>query len=330
MIRATTALCLAACLAPLSAPGRVAGQDTHLLVVSGLGGDPEYASRFVDWSARLLDAAEAAGIPRAGARWLAEREDAHDRVDGVARVATVGAEIARLAGRSAAGDVVMVVLFGHGSARAGEPRINLPGPDLSGAELAAMLEPLSDRTVVVVNAASASGGFIRPLSGPGRVVITATRSTAEAEATRFGGHFVAALAGSGADTDKDGAVSILEAFEYARQEVARSFEESGSLATEHALLDDNGDGLGSLEPGDDDGALAARITFASAAAAVAADPELARLHEERARLEEALTELRAGRDGMDPAAYERDLERLLLEIARTGRAIRAREEGGGS
>lgn len=329
MIRATTSLCLAACLAPLAAPAaHAAAQDTHLLVVSGLGGDADYASRFTGWSILLLDAAEAAGIPSASARWLAEREDAHARADGVARVATVRQEITRLAARSAAGDVVMIVLFGHGSARAGETRINLPGPDLSAAELAAMLEPLSDRKIVVVNAASASGGFVAPLSRPGRVVVTATRSPAEAEATRFGGHFVAALGGAGADTDKDGAVSILEAFEYARQEVARSFAESGSLPTEHALLDDNGDGRGSLEPGDDDGGLAARITLASPAAAVADDPELARLHAERARLEEALASLRADREEMDPAAYDRELERLLLEIARTGRAIREREEGG--
>ena len=85
--------------------------------------------------------------------------------------------------------------FGDGF---GEPRINLPGPDLSAGALAAMLAPLGDRRVVVVNAASASGGFIEALSAPGRVVITATRSAAEAEATRFGGHFVAALGGADA------------------------------------------------------------------------------------------------------------------------------------
>ena len=304
-------------------------QQTHLLVVSGLGGEPEYSSRFTGWSLALLDAAAGAGITRERLRWLAEREGLHPRASGAARVETVAAEIAAMAGRSSPGDVVMVVLFGHGSARDGESRINLPGPDLSAGHLAAMLEPLADRRVVVVNAASASGGFVEPLSAPGRVVITATRSPAEAEATRFGGQFVAALAGGDADTDKDGAVSILEAFEFARAEVARSFEETGSLATEHALLDDDGDGRGSMEPGASDGAVAARITLASATATVAGgDAELERLHAERTRLETALTELRARKDSMEAAAYDRELERLLLEIARTGRAIREREGGG--
>ena len=319
---------LATALLAFAAPS--AAQQTHVLVVSGLGGDPEYTSRFTGWSVALLDAARQAGVPGERTRWLAEREGVHARAQGVARVETVGAEIARLAGSSEPGDLVVLVLFGHGSAREGESRINLPGPDLSAAELAAMLEPLSDRRLVVVNAASASGGFVAPLSAPGRVVITATRSPAEGEATRFGGHFVAALAGGDADTDKDGAVSLLEAFEYARREVARSFEETGSLATEHALLDDDGDGSGSLEPGDSDGALAARLTLApaTATATVAAEtPELERLRAERARLETALAALRARKDSMEAAAYERELERLLLEVARTGRAIRELEGG---
>ena len=313
----------------LAAPAGAAAQGAHVLVVSGLGGDPEFTSRFIGWGAALVDAAAAAGVPEASARWLAERADAHPQVDGVARVDALQAEVAALSARSAPGDLVLLVLFGHGSARGGEPRINLPGPDLSAGALAAMLAPLGDRRVVVVNAASASGGFIEALSAPGRVVITATRSAAEAEATRFGGHFVAALGGADADLDKDGAVSMLEAFEYARLEVARSFEAAGALATEHALLDDDGDGRGSMQPGESDGGLAARTVLAAAAApVVAGDPELDRLRAEQARLETRLADLRARRDSMDRAAYDAELERLLLEIARTGRAIREREGGG--
>lgn len=330
--RVGTAAALLAC-ALAAAPA--AAQQAHVLIVSGLGGDAEYAARFAGWGAGLVDAAGAAGVPAERIRWLGEREGLHPRMAGVARAEAVAAEIAALAARSAPGDVVLIVLFGHGSARGGESRLNLPGPDLTAGALAAMLEPLGDRRVAVVNAASASGGFIAPLSAPGRVVITATRSTAEAEATRFGGFFVAALAGEDADTDKDGAVSLLEAFDYARREVARSFEQGGRLATEHALLDDDGDGRGSMEPGGPDGARAARLTLAgagggaAASSGVAADPELERLRTERARLEAALTALRARKDAMEAAAYERELERLLLEIARTGRAIREREGGGG-
>ena len=304
------------------------GQSTHLLVVSGLGGSPEYTTRFADWGGGLVEAAVASGVPAGNVVWLAEREDVAAGVDGPARAERVAGEIAALAERSAAGDVVAVVLFGHGSARDGESRLNLPGPDLTAGELAVLLEPLADRRIVVVNAASASGGFVETLSAPGRVVITATRSAREAEATRFGGYFVEALAGDGADTDKDGRVSVLEAFEYARREVARSFEEGNHLATEHALLDDNADGRGSLEAGGEDGALAARLALAPRAAA-AGDPATAGLRAEQARLEAALETLRARKDAMPEDEYNAELERLLLDIARVGQRIRESGESGG-
>jgi hypothetical protein len=297
-------------------PGSAAAQSTHVLVVTGLGGAPEYTRRFAEWGGGLVRAAVAAGVPEANVVWLAERESVDAWVAGVARRDAVAGALTSLASRSAPGDLVLVALFGHGSARGDEARLNLPGPDLSAGELATLLAPLEDRRVVVVNAASASGGFVAPLSRNGRVVITATRSSRENQATRFGGHFVAALAGEAADTDKDGRVSILEAFEFARLEVARSFAEAGHLPTEHALLDD-------------DGALAATLSLAPAPAVAGADddPALRALRAEEARLQAELAELRDRRDTMDADAYQAALEALLLEIARNGRAIR--EAGGG-
>lgn len=314
------------------------GQSTHVLVVSGLGGAPEYTTRFGEWGSGMVRAAEAAGVPADHVVWLAEDDALDPRVSGVARREAVSAALVRLAELSSAGDLVLIVLFGHGSARGEEVRLNLPGPDLSAGDLAALLEPLSDRRIVVVNAASASGGFVEPLSAPGRVVITATRSARQNEATRFGGYFVDALAGEAADTDKDGRVSMLEAFEFARLEVARGFSEEGHLPTEHALLDDDGDGRGSMEPGETDGELAAVLALAPARTTAGTgtgaetDPGLATLRAEEARLRAELAELRARRGSMDADAYQAELERLLLEIARNGRAIRDAqgEEGGGS
>lgn len=321
----------------LLAAAPAAGQSTHVLVVTGLGGSPQYTEQFADWGGGMVDAAVDAGVPRDNVVWLAERESVDTRVAGAARKEAVVAQLAGLAERSAPGDLVMLVLFGHGSARGDEVRLNLPGPDLSAGELAAGLEPLSSRRVVVVNAASASGGFVEPLSASGRVVITATRSTRENEATRFGGYFVRALAGGEADTDKDGRVSMLEAFEFARLEVARAYSTAGHLPTEHALLDDNGDGRGTLEPAAEidgaagDGALAARVALAPSASAAGPgagdDAALRDLREEEARLQAELTELRARQGSMDPDAYQAALEELLVEIARTGRAIRAAQGG---
>lgn len=341
-------------------PVGLTAQSTHVLVVTGLGGAPEYSERFAEWGSGLVDAAVEAGVPAENVTWLAERASVAG-ADGAARREAVVDAVASLGDRSVSGDLVLVALFGHGSARGDEVRINLPGPDLSAGELATLLEPLSDRRVVVVNAASASGGFVAPLSAPGRVVITATRSTRENQATRFGGYFVDALSGDGADTDKDGRVSMLEAFEFARLEVARSYSEAGHLPTEHALLDDDGDGRGTLEPtarpgagaaagagGDDapsDGRLAATLALAPAPAGAvgeavagpAADTALGGLRAEQARLESELDALRARRDSMSEDAYQAELEALLLEIARNGRAIREAEstdpergaEGGG-
>lgn len=304
-----------------------AAQSTHVLVVTGLGGAPEYTARFAEWGGELVRAAVDAGVPAGNVVWLAEDEALDRRVAAVARKDAVVSELAALAQRSAPGDVVLVALFGHGSARGDEARINLPGPDLSATELAALLDPLDSRRLVVVNAASASGGFVGPLSDSGRVVVTATRSTRENEATRFGGYFVEALAGDAADTDKDGRVSILEAFEYARLEVARAYSTAGQLPTEHALLDDDGDGQGTLEPGPGDpgdGRLAATLALAPPSPAPAAtdDPGLGALREREARLQEQLAELRNRQDSMDVDTYQAELEALLLEIARTGRAIR--------
>ena len=92
--------------------------------------------------------------------------------------------------------------------------------------------------------ASASGGFVPALAGKNRTIITATKTDGERNQTRFGEYFAAAFAGNAADadTDKDGRVSVLEAFLWARARTADSYSRDGQLLTEHAVLDDDGDG----------------------------------------------------------------------------------------
>lgn len=318
VIPTATAIAAAAVLFLPFGASAAAAQETHLLVVGGLGGAPEYQARFAEWGAALVEAAERRGVRPENVVWLAEPSAAHPRVGGESRLERVRAEMVALAGRAAPDDVVVIVLFGHGDARRGEARLNLPGPDLTPGELAVMLEALGSRRVAIVNTASASGAFLEPLKAPNRVVVTATRSAAQNEATWFGESFVDAFTGDGADADRDGGVSLLEAFDYARAEVERRYEGGGRLQTEHAVLDDPDE-------------LAGRITFAvpaaAAPAAVAGDPELRRLYARRDSLRAELEALRAKRSEMETAAYEAELERVLLETARNGRAIREREGG---
>jgi len=158
-------------------------------------------------------------------------------------------------------------------------------------------------------------------------VIAATRE-GEANATRFAEPFVTALAEDVADADKDGHVSLLEAFDYARRETARAYEQEKHLLTEHALLDDDGDGVGSLAPtaGAGDGARAAHLVL-EVAATPAADPALAALEARERELRERLAALQARRESLAAEEYERELEALLLELSRVGQALRrSREE----
>ena len=301
---------------------------THLLVVSGAGGEPQYREPFHALGARLAQAAvEKHGLSRANVTFLAEdsaRAPAQGRSsrDGLQRA------LAGIAARARAEDQVVIVLIGHGSQQGAAARFNLPGPDITAAELAALLGQLGARTVAVVNTASASGEWVPALAGRNRVVITATKSGFEANATLFPRHFVDALAGDGADADKDRTVSLLEAYEFARRETARAYESDNRLLTEHAQLDDDGDGKGSAAPAaagaPGDGKLARRLALRGGApAAVASSPQGAALAARRDSLQAAVEALRARRGAMPQAEYERELERLLVSLATTTRALRA-------
>jgi hypothetical protein len=145
------------------------------------------------------------------------------------------------------------------------------------------------------------------------------------------------MTGEATDLDKDGRVSLAEAFQYARAEVDRYYTSQNLLATEHALLDDNGDGEGAGELGDEasDGLLASAFWLGSEGAAASGsavsdsitDPVLRRLYQEKADLERRVVQLRALRGQMEEARYEQELETLLVELALKNREIR--EKGGG-
>jgi hypothetical protein len=305
-------------------------QGSHLLVVVGLGGDHENAERFHRWASAMVDAArDRYALPAASVVYLGE-DPARDRarIAGRSTRDAIDAAVTRLAAQARPGDRVFIVLIGHGASATGGARFNLPGPDLAAADFAALAGRFGAQQVVFVNTASASGGFVAAISGKDRTVITATRTDGERNQTRFGEFFAEALASDDADMDKDGRVSMLEAFTWARRRVIESYERDGQLRTEHPVLDDNGDGKGTEEPGQPggDGALA-RTLFLSAGSSrdlpgADADPEVRALIGKREAIEERIAALKASKEKTDRGAYEAELERLLVELARTNASIK--------
>jgi hypothetical protein len=171
--------------------------------------------------------------------------------------------------------------------------------------------------------ASASGEFIKSLAAKGRIVITATRNGQETNATRFAGFFIAALNANDADTDQDGHTSVLETFVYANRLTGDFYKRAGRLASEHAMIDDNGDGVGHEKVEAGEGVLA-RATYLDSLSieAAAASATTGRLLKERTRLEGEIEQLIARKQSMPESEYEANLERLFIELAKVNRSIK--------
>lgn len=300
----------------LAVAASAAQAQTDLVIVSGLGGQPKYVQAFAEVSVALADAASTrAGLPDSAIVWLGEPTAPTSKwLRGPSTRENVGRTLERLAGRGDDTQLVLV-LIGHGAGERAETRISLPGPDLTAADFERLLARFGTRRVAFVNLTSASGDMLPVLAAPGRVVVTATKSAFERNESQFARFFAEAFAKEGADGDKDGRISILEAFRYADAEVKRFYETEGRLATEHAQIADSG-------------GLAARF-FLSPGTTVQAggNARLAALYAERAALDDSIQALRRRKAGMREDAYERELERLLLALAQKAEEIRKLERG---
>ena len=319
----------------LLAPSVAAAQATHLVVVVGLGGDAEHRELFHGWAVQLVDAAvKGYGLPADNVHYLGEKTELDPSlIRARSTRENIESTVRTIAAAAAPTDQIVLVLIGHGSAQGGEGRFNLPGPDMGAADFSLLLDQFSDQTVALVNTASASGDFVQAVAAPGRTVITATRSAREQNETVFAGFFVEAFTGEDADLDKDGRVSLLEAFQYAAREVERHYADQDLLMTEHAQLDDDGDGEGSDSPvaTSGDGMVAAALFLSARVPGTTvadAGPELRALYARRDSLEGQILELRQLRDTLETEDYEGRLEDLLVEMGLLTREIRALEEGG--
>ena len=303
----------------------VAAQETHLLIVAGLGGEPAYTESFQSWSSSLHSAAEKRlGIPRANITYLTESpEKDPTRAGGRATREELAKAFARIADRSRPGDTVAIILFGHGSGFGEEARFNLPGPDATAQDFATWLVPFAQKRVVFVNTGSASGDFQKVLAGKNRVILTSTKSSQERNEAIFGRYFSEALSGEAADTDKNGRVSILEAFESARAQVATEYQKERRLLTEHAVLDDGASGVLARST-----FLGGRGSEVGERASESSDPVLQALEQERRAIEDKIEVLKATKSELPEGRYDQELERLLLDLAMKSEEIR-RKQGAG-
>ncbi|HYT68463.1 MAG TPA: hypothetical protein VEL51_18700 [Vicinamibacterales bacterium] len=314
---------LVCALSCLCVTGSVFAQSSsYLLIVVGLAGDPEHGELFHKWGTTLAaTATEKLAVPKENVTLLM---DAAATRDGV--IKAFGA----LAARANEDDTVLVVLFGHGTYANKVAKFNLSGPDMTAQDFEPLLAKLKSKRVVFADTTSASGPFVEALSGPGRVIVAATRTGGEMFATLFGGPFVEAFSSESADGDHDGKISVLEAFDFARKSVAASYQKEGLLPTEHPVLDDNGDKEGSLEPGRQakDGQSAAVLALGSMRRPVApANEKLRALYAERDAIERRIESLKLLKSGMDPAKYAEQLEKLATDLALKSREIKAAEGG---
>jgi hypothetical protein len=300
-----------------------------LLIVVGLAGDPEHAKTFDAWGAKLAEASTSLGVPAERLVYLVDKPAPGDtRVSGKATREAITAALDGFAKQAGPDDLVFITLLGHGTFDGRAAKFNLTGPDMTPADFNVLLKRLPAKQIVFVNTASASGPFVEELSGPGRTIVTATRNGSQHFATLFGGYFVDALTSEAADSDKNKRVSVLEAFLFARAEVKRAFEREGFLPTEQSLLDDDGDKEGSQEPSmtAKDGKVASVLSLGMTGGDnLPSDPKLRALHLERRDLERRVESLRLLKEGMEPARYTSELEKLVTAIALKTREIRQAE-----
>jgi hypothetical protein len=288
--------------------------DTVVLVTGASGGE-EYAKQFATWAERWESAASKWGAKcvRIGGDDDEKTSD-HDRLRD-----RLQAEAKEMKER------LWLVLIGHGTFDGKHAKFNLRGPDVSTTELAEWCAAI-ERPLAVIDCTSSSGPFLNALSARGRVIITATRSGHEQNFARFGDEISLAIGDPSADLDKDGQTSLLEAYLRASRRVEEAYASAARLATEHALLDDNGDGQGTpatwfqgiraTKQAKDGAALDGPLAHCWHLVAGDQERQLSSAERERRdQLEQAIAALRAKKKDLSADDYYGQLEKLLIDLA---------------
>jgi hypothetical protein len=292
------------------AGGALAHADIYFVNVAGLGGEPDYEQRFAALAADLDRIAKATG-PTAHVVTLSGPQATREHLQQT---------LSDIAGQAHADDVLVMTLVGHGSFDGMQYKFNLPGPDVSAEQLASWCDHISATRQLIINTTSASGGSVKALQRHDRVVIAATKSGTEKNATVFARYWVEALQDPGADTDKNQVITGLEAFQYTSRKIAAFYETEKRLATEHAVFEEGG----KAEPVRDgvaDGT-AGRMLAAfplvrlGGGSATTSDPAKLALLKQKEQLEQKVDLLKYQRAAMSPEDYRAQLTQTLVALAK--------------
>jgi hypothetical protein len=313
---------LAAVIVVLLVAVPVGARERYALIVSGASGGPPYAERYSRWAGDLTRVLrDRLKFVPANVVVLQEAGEG----DSESTAANVRRAMATFRSRLTSDDLLFVLLIGHGTFDGADAKFNLVGPDLESADWAALFNGLPGR-LVFVNTASAGFPFLERLAGPRRVVISATDTAAQRFDTIFPEFFVRAFDDGSADIDKNGRVSIWEAFASTTASVRHYYQQQGTLSTERGLLDDTGDGVGheSVDSSDDGMAASAIYLDEPAAGAPPTDEVLVQLLQRKSALETEAEELKIRRQFLPPAEYQKEFERIMVALAKVQRDIRQR------
>jgi len=306
----------------------------YAVILAGAAAEEKYEDQIHSWALRLHDILTFDyGYGPGQIVLLMGQADPDDaRISGSCRREIIQDKLRALREVLQPGDQVFFFLLGHGTGNEEEAKFVITGPDITGQEFASILETLSEQDVVLVNTTNSSFPFCTALTGPGRVIVSATRSRAEKYDTIFAKYFIAALDGHAGDRDKNRRVSIWEAFGFAAKNVKKWYADQNRIPTEHAVLDDNGDGIFSINPNPvkDDGRLAEIAYFDLIPAEstgdeipAGVDVTLMRDLTAKAReLERSVFLLRNRKAELPQESYQKEMEVLLIELARISRKLR--------
>ena len=238
--------------APKSAT--LAAGTKRAILLCGLSGDAAHHKLFAETVIKLHDGlSKQLGFAASDVQVLfgdEPQETDADVIKSAGRATREGLErsAAELREKLRPEDTVWVIVLGHSHYDGKHSWLNLPGPDLQQTEFAKLFADLTAREQVFFITTPTSGYYVKPLSAKGRVVIAATETDWETNETEFPHELARVLSSPPEakefDIDQDGTISLFDLYVTVARNLAQSYLERELLATEHPLLDDNGDGRG--------------------------------------------------------------------------------------